>query len=178
MSRVGKLPITPPDGVTLTAEGNVFTATGKLGTLSCAIPSSVQYSFDENHVLTFTRLGDRPQQRADHGLARALVNNMVVGVSQGFTKSLELEGTGYKWEVRGESVVLTVGYSHQISVPLPKGISCNIRGSFCDITGIDKQQVGFVAAQIRRVRKVEPYKGKGIRYRGEFVRRKAGKAGA
>jgi large subunit ribosomal protein L6 len=178
MSRVGKLPITLPEGVTLTAEGNVFTAKGKLGTLSCAVPPSVQYSFDDAGVLTFTRLGDKPQQRADHGLARALVNNMVVGVSAGFMKTLELEGTGYKWEVRGNGLLLTVGYSHQVTVPLPEGITCNVRSGICEIIGIDKQLVGFVAAQIRRVRKVEPYKGKGIRYKGEFVRRKAGKAGA
>lgn len=177
MSRVGKKPITLPDGVELTVDGVLFTVKGKLGTLSCTIPAGVLHEVDGD-TLTFSRQGDKPQQRADHGLARALVNNMVVGVSEGFKKALELEGTGYKWEVRGESLLLTVGYSHQVTVPLPAGIKCEVRGSNCEVSGIDKQLVGFIAAQIRRVRKVEPYKGKGIRYKGEFVRRKAGKAGA
>lgn len=177
MSRVGKKPIVLPAGVELKAEANVFTVKGKLGELSCTIPASVQYAIDGG-TITFSRLGDRPQQRADHGLARALVNNMVVGVSEGFKKVLELEGTGYKWELRGAGIMLTVGYSHQITIPLPGGIKCEIRGGTCEVSGIDKQLVGFVAAQIRDVKRVEPYKGKGIRYRGEFVRRKAGKAGA
>jgi large subunit ribosomal protein L6 len=177
MSRVGNKPITIPDGVELKADGVLFTAKGKLGELSCTIPESVSYGFEDN-VLSFSRSGNRPQQRADHGLARALVNNLVVGVTEGFRKTLELEGTGYKWEVRGQEVVLTIGYSHLVHVPIPAGIKCEIKGSACEVSGIDKQVVGFVAAQIRRVRKVEPYKGKGIRYRGEYVRRKAGKAGA
>jgi large subunit ribosomal protein L6 len=177
MSRVGKKPIVLPEGVELSTEANVFTVKGKLGQLSCTIPPDVQYMIDGG-TLTFSRLGDRPQQRADHGLARALVNNMVVGVSEGFKKILEMEGTGYKWEVRGSSVVLTVGFSHQVTIPLPEGIKCEIRSGTCELSGIDKQLVGFVAAQIRDVKKVEPYKGKGIRYKGEFVRRKAGKAGA
>jgi large subunit ribosomal protein L6 len=177
MSRVGKKPITLPDGVALSIDGTLFTAKGKLGELSCTIPASVQHDFTDN-VLTFSRLGDKPQQRADHGLARALVNNLVVGVSEGFTKALELEGTGYKWELRGNSVVLTVGFSHQVTIDLPEGIKCEIRGGNLVVSGIDKQVVGFIAAQIRRVKKVEPYKGKGIRYKGEYVRRKAGKAGA
>jgi large subunit ribosomal protein L6 len=177
MSRVGNKPVLLPEGVELAAEGNLFTAKGRLGTLSCVIPAGVEYSIADG-VAAFCRRGDKPQQRADHGLARALVNNLVVGVHEGFRKALEMEGTGYKWEVRGQSVLLTMGYSHQVTVPLPAGVQCEIRGGTCEVSGIDKQQVGFIAAQIRRVRKVEPYKGKGIRYRGEYVRRKAGKAGA
>lgn len=177
MSRVGNKPIFIPADVELKTDGPLFTAKGKLGEISCVIPATVDYAVNEG-TLTFSRRGDRPQQRADHGLARALVNNLVVGVTEGFKKILELEGTGYKWEVRGKEVLLTIGYSHPVLVPIPDGIKCEIRGGVCEVSGIDKQLVGFVAAQIRRVRKVEPYKGKGIRYRGEYVRRKAGKAGA
>ncbi|MCC7478623.1 50S ribosomal protein L6 [bacterium] len=177
MSRVGNKVITVPAGVELKAEGVNFSAKGPLGSLSTVIPASVSYSFEEG-ALRFSRDGNRPQERADHGLARALVNNLVVGVTQGFSKILELEGTGYKWEVRGRQVVMNMGYSHTITIDLPEGVNCEIKGSVCEVKGIDKQVVGFIAAAIRRVRKVEPYKGKGIRYRGEFVRRKAGKAGA
>jgi large subunit ribosomal protein L6 len=177
MSRVGNKLIRIPDGVALTADGVIFTAKGPLGEQSCTIPASVEYKFDGGE-LSFSRLGDRPQQRADHGLARALVNNLVVGVTSGFKRVLELEGTGYKWEVRGSEVVMTLGFSHQVIVPVPAGIKVEIRGGTCEVSGIDKQLVGFIAAQIRKCKKVEPYKGKGIRYQGEFVRRKAGKAGA
>jgi len=177
MSRVGKKPIAIPDGVTVAGEGTQFTVKGKLGELSCMVPGSVTYTISDGAIV-FARQGDRPQQRADHGLARALVNNMILGVTEGFRKTLELEGTGYKWEIRGSEIVLTVGYSRPIAIAIPAGVKCEIRGSTCDVSGADKQLVGFIAAQIRRVRKVEPYKGKGIRYRGEFVRRKAGKAGA
>lgn len=177
MSRVGNKIITLPDGVELTVKGNIFTAKGKLGELSTQIPVSVEHSREEG-TIHFTRLGDRPQQRADHGLARALVNNLVVGVSEGFKKVLELEGTGYKWEVRGRAIVLTVGYSHPVQVDLPEGINAEIKGGTCTISGTDKQAVGFIAAQVFKVRPVEPYKGKGIRYQGQYVRRKAGKAGA
>jgi large subunit ribosomal protein L6 len=103
---------------------------------------------------------------------------MVVGVTDGFKRVLELEGTGYKWEVRPDKIYMTLGYSHPVEIPLPKGITAEIKGGTCTISGADKQEVGFIASKIRRSRKVEPYKGKGIRYKGEFVRRKAGKAGA
>jgi large subunit ribosomal protein L6 len=177
MSRVGNKIIFIPDGVALSTQGNVFTAKGKLGELSVAIPDGLDFT-NEDGQLHFTRRGDKPQQRSDHGLARALVNNVVVGVSEGFKKVLELEGTGYKWDVRGREVVLTVGYSHPVSIKLPEGINAEIKGGTCTVTGADKQQVGFIAAQIFRARPVEPYKGKGIRYQGQYVRRKAGKAGA
>lgn len=177
MSRVGNKVITIPAGVELKHSGTDFKVKGPLGELATVIPASVGYSYEDGQ-LRFTRDGNRPQQRADHGLARALVNNLVVGVTQGFSKILELEGTGYKWEVRGRQVVMNMGYSHTIMIDLPEGVNCEIKGSVCEVKGIDKQLVGFIAAAIRRVRKVEPYKGKGIKYRGEYVRRKAGKAGA
>lgn len=177
MSRVGNKTIDIPDSVKLTADGTRFTVKGPLGELSCEIPASVQYKIDGG-ALNFSRLGDRPQQRSDHGLARALVNNLVLGVTAGFKRGLELEGTGYKWEVKGHDVVMALGFSHQVIVPIPQGIKVEIKGSQCEVSGIDKQLVGFVAAQIRRRKPVEPYKGKGIRYQGEYVRRKAGKAGA
>ena len=177
MSRVGRKPIKLPEGVELKTDGRCITVKGKLGQLSCDIPTGVEYSV-EGGAITFARSGNRPQQRSDHGLARALVNNLVVGVTEGFQRVLELEGTGYRWEVKGDSVVLNVGFSHLITVPIPDGIKVEIKGTTCTVSGIDKQKVGFVAAQIRQAKRVEPYKGKGIRYRGEYVRRKAGKAGA
>lgn len=177
MSRVGYKPIAIPDGVELKVEGNIFHVKGKLGKLSCEVPPEVGYTIEAG-VLAFTRKGDRPQQRADHGLARALVNNMVVGVTEGYSKVLELQGVGYKWAVEGKSIALTLGYSHPVSVPVPEGIKVEIKGNLLTVSGIDKQLVGFVAASVRKCKKVEPYKGKGIRYKGEYVRRKAGKAGA
>jgi large subunit ribosomal protein L6 len=177
MSRIGNKLIVVPANVELKTEGTKFSVKGPLGSLSAEIPAGVIYKVEGGN-LSFSRESDRPQQRSDHGLARALVNNLIVGVTQGFSKVLELEGTGYKWEVRGKQVAMNMGYSHQIMIDLPEGVSCEIKGSSCEVKGIDKQVVGFIAAKIRRVRKVEPYKGKGIKYRGEYVRRKAGKAGA
>jgi len=176
MSRVGNKPIHVPSSVEITMEGSEFTVKGPRGELRCTIPSSVKYDLD-NGVLKFSRDGNRPQQRSDHGLSRAMVNNLVVGVTEGFTKQLELFGTGYKWEVAGQEVVLNVGHSHPVKIPIPDGISVEIKGMRCEVGGIDKQAVGFVAAQIRKCRPVEPYKGKGIHYVGEYVRRKPGKAG-
>jgi large subunit ribosomal protein L6 len=177
MSRVGNKIIFIPDGVDVKFDGNVVTAKGKLGEQTVTFPTSVSYTHEDGQI-SFSRTSDRPQQRSDHGLARALVNNAIVGVSEGFKKILELEGTGYKWEVRGREVVLTVGYSHPVVIPLPEGVNAESKGGIMTISGPDKQLVGFVAAQIFDKKRVEPYKGKGIRYQGQFVRRKAGKAGA
>jgi large subunit ribosomal protein L6 len=160
--------------VELRADGRTFSVKGKLGELSCEIPVGITYEVSEGTV-SFARPSERPQDRAYHGLARALVNNLVVGVTEGFKRILELEGTGYKWEVRGDKVYMTLGYSHPVEVALPKGVSAEIKGSQCTVSGSDKQMVGFIASKIRRSRKVEPYKGKGIRYQGEYARRKAGK---
>ncbi|MBN2083036.1 50S ribosomal protein L6 [bacterium] len=176
MSRVGNKPIQIPSGVEVSTAENLFTVKGPKGQLECTIPPAVRYQIEDG-VITFKRDGDRPQQRADHGLARALVNNLVVGVTEGFSKNLELTGTGYKWEVQGKDVVLNVGFSHPVRLPIPEGISVDIKGIRCEVAGIDKQKVGFMAAQIRGTKPVEPYKGKGIHYVGEFIRRKAGKSG-
>ena len=176
MSRVGNKPITIPSSVTIELDGTNVKVKGPKGELSCLIPDTVSHELNEG-VLTFSRKGNRPQLRANHGLARALVNNLVIGVTEGFKKGLEMAGTGYKWEVRGKEVVLNVGFSHAVHIAIPDGISIEIAGMRCAIEGIDKQLVGFVAAQIRRVRPPEPYKGKGIKYAGEIIRRKAGKAG-
>jgi large subunit ribosomal protein L6 len=176
MSRVGNKPIQIPSGVAVDTAGTVFNVKGQLGELSCTIPASVKYAINDG-VITFSRDGDRPQQRADHGLARALVRNCVEGVTTGFKKNLELSGTGYKWEVRGNKVALNVGYSHTVEVPIPDGIKVVINGVRCEVSGCDKQAVGFTAAQIKRWKSVEPYKGKGILYAGQFVRRKEGKGG-
>ena len=177
MSRVGNKIIKLPDGVDVQFDGTTVTAKGKLGTQTVTIPASVSYT-QEDGTITFSRSGDRPQQRSDHGLARALVSNAVVGVSEGFKKVLEIEGTGYRWEVRGRDVVLTVGYSHPVVIHLPEGINAEVKGGTLTVSGPDKHMVGFVAARIFDRKRVEPYKGKGIRYQGQFVRRKAGKAGA
>lgn len=176
MSRVGNKPITIPAGVELSIDGTTVHVKGPGGALSCVIPGTVGHTI-KGDVLSFSRSGDRPQERANHGLARALVNNMVVGVTDGFKKQLELEGIGYKWEVRGKEVVMNVGFSHPVVIPIPDGIEVKIGGIRCEISGIDKQVVGFIAAQIRGAKPPEPYKGKGIHYVGEYVRRKAGKAG-
>lgn len=177
MSRVGNKPIFIPDGVDVKTTDNLFEVKGPLGALSCVIPPTTIYRIEDG-VIGFSRPSNKPQDRADHGLARALVNNLVEGVTKGFSKTLELEGTGYKWEVRGNKMVLTVGYSHPVEIDIPDGISLEITGMRCIVKGIDKHLVGFVSAQIFRKKPVEPYKGKGIRYQGQFVRRKAGKSGA
>ncbi len=177
MSRVGNKPIFIPDGVDVKTTGNAFEVKGKLGTLSCTIPPTIVYKIEDG-TISFSRPSNKPQDRANHGLSRALVNNLVVGVTNGFSKTLELEGTGYKWEVRGKKMVLTVGYSHPVEIDIPDGINIEITGMRCIVSGIDKHLVGFISAQIFRKKPVEPYKGKGIRYQGQYVRRKAGKSGA
>jgi large subunit ribosomal protein L6 len=177
MSRVGNKPIKIPDGVDLSTQGQTFRAKGKLGELEFTIPDTVTYVIEDG-VLNFSRNGNKPFERAAHGLARAMVNNLIVGVSEGFKKELEIEGTGYKWEVRNNAVVLTAGFSHPVEMVIPAGLTVEIKGGNCAISGIDKQVVGFFAAQLKRKKPVEPYKGKGIRYKGQYVRRKAGKAGA
>ena len=177
MSRVGNKPIFIPDGVDVKTKDNLFEVKGKLGELSCIIPPTIIYKIEDG-VISFSRPSNKPQDRANHGLSRALVNNLVEGVTKGFSKTLELEGTGYKWEVRGDKMILTAGFSHAVEIDIPKDITIEITGMRCVVSGIDKHQVGFIAAQIFRKKPVEPYKGKGIRYQGQYVRRKAGKSGA
>ncbi|MCX7936900.1 MAG: 50S ribosomal protein L6 [Chlorobi bacterium] len=176
MSRVGRKPLEIPAGVTVTLNGAVLTAKGPLGELQMTIPDGITCQREGNY-LTFHRVSDEKHLRALHGTTRALAANILTGVSKGFEKQLELHGVGYKAELRGKNLVLTVGYSHPVVFIPPDGIQIAVASpTQVSIKGIDRQLVGEVAAVIRRVRPPEPYKGKGIRYAGEYVRRKAGKA--
>ncbi len=178
MSRVGKQPIAIPDGVSVSFDDGVCSVTGPKGELSEAIRSEVRVSIADGEVVV-TRPNDQPQVRALHGLSRALIQNMVVGVTDGFRKSLELRGTGYRAQMQGSALVLSVGFSHQVEMQPIDGASfeCETQ-TLVHVDGISKQVVGQQAALVRRVRPPEPYHGKGIRYLGEFVRQKAGKAKA
>ncbi|MEZ5407953.1 MAG: 50S ribosomal protein L6 [Acidimicrobiales bacterium] len=178
MSRIGKAPIPVPDGVQVDVKGNALTVTGPKGTLSHTIPESVEVSLDDS-VLTVTRANDERRSRALHGLTRSLVNNMVIGVSQGFRKDLEIVGVGYRAAANNPTqITLALGFSHPVVVHAPDGITFEVpEPTKIGVIGIDKQAVGQVAATIRAWREPEPYKGKGVRYAGERVLRKAGKAG-
>ena len=178
MSRIGKMPIVLPDGVKVTINGNHVVVSGEKGTLEQSFRPEMTID-EDNGVLTVERPTESNQNRAYHGLTRSLLNNMVVGVSEGFERRLEVEGVGYRAEMMGKNLVLNVGYSHPVEVEAPKDVSFEVenRGKLIIVRGIDKQVVGEICAQIRKVRPPEPYKGKGIRYQGEYVRRKAGKAG-
>ena len=184
MSRIGRAPISVPAKVNVTWTGeNLVTVRGPKGELSYQVDPDLTLKLDGS-TLTLSRPSDGREHREKHGLYRTLVNNMVVGVTEGYTKRLEIHGVGYRAAKVGENLVIQVGYSHPLEVQPPKGISFTIDGidpatkaTKLSVNGIDKQLVGEVAATIRRLRKPEPYKGKGIRYAGEAVRRKAGKAG-
>jgi large subunit ribosomal protein L6 len=177
MSRIGRLPIEIPAGVTVTADGQLVTVKGPKGELSLTVASPIQARVEENQVLV-TRPDDERESRSLHGLTRTLIANQIIGVTQGYSKSLEVVGTGYRVQAKGSNVEFALGYSHPITVEPPAGISFTVEGNNkLTVSGIDKQAVGEVAANIRKLRKPEPYKGKGVRYAGEVVRRKAGKAG-
>lgn len=178
MSRIGKMPIALPDGVKVTISGNHVVVSGKNGKLEQSFRPEMSISEDDG-VITITRPNDSNQSKAYHGLTRALINNMVVGVNEGFERRLEVEGVGYRAEMQGQDLVLNVGYSHPVVMEPPENTSFEVesRGKLIIVKGIDKQVVGEICAQIRKVRPPEPYKGKGIRYQGEYIRRKAGKAG-
>ena len=176
MSRIGKLPIPLPTGVTVSVtEGNKVTVKGPLGELSDAFSPELAIVVEDNQVLV-SRPSDARQHRALHGLTRSLVANMVEGVTQGFSKRLEIQGVGYRAEKQGTGLLLRLGYSHPVTVQPREGITLEVEGNTnIIIKGADKQAVGQTAAEIRQLRKVEPYRGKGIRYAGERIRRKAGK---
>jgi large subunit ribosomal protein L6 len=175
MSRIGKLPVELPSGVEVQIEGSEVTVTGPKGTLSQAIPSSITVR-REDRTVRVERPDDEREHRAMHGLARTLVHNMVEGVTKGFSKQLEIQGVGYRVQAQGKDLVFSLGYSHTIQVKAPEGITFEVpTPTRVSVNGIDKQQVGQVAAEIRALRKPDPYKGKGVRYAGEQVRRKAGK---
>jgi len=178
MSRIGKLPIVIPSGVTVTVEeGNSVTVKGAKGTLSRKLPTDMNIA-QEDGQLVIKRPDDKKRSKAMHGLTRTLINNMVVGVTDGYTKRLEINGTGYRAAKNGKKLTLSLGYSHPVEMIDPDGITSEVEGNNkITITGIDKEKVGQYAANIRSKRPPEPYKGKGIKYDTERIRRKAGKAG-
>ena len=177
MSRIGKEPITVPDGIKVSLGGRVFTAEGPKGKVSEKFVPRVEVAIDDG-VIRVTRHGDSGTDRAMHGLMRALLANAVKGVAEGFSKTLEINGVGYKAEVQGKKVVFALGYSHPVHYAIPDGISIEIdKNNRVTVSGADRQQVGQVSAEIRSLRKPEPYKGKGIKYSDEIIRRKVGKAG-
>lgn len=177
MSRIGKLPIQIPSGVTITVDQDAIVVTGPKGTLSQQNLSHVTVAATDS-VATVTRKSDEKVARAQHGLMRALVNNMVNGVSKGFEKKLELNGVGYRVSGGGQALNMTLGFSHPVEYKAPQGIQFTVEKNLITVSGIDKQQVGQVAAEVRALKKPEPYKGKGIKYIDEVIVRKAGKAGA
>jgi large subunit ribosomal protein L6 len=184
MSRIGRAPISVPAKVqVIWTDENLVTIKGPKGELSCQVDPALTLELEEG-TLMVKRPSDSKEHKAKHGLYRTLINNMVEGVTKGYTKQLEIHGVGYRAARVGENLVIQVGYSHPVEVQPPKGITFSVDGvdpatkaTKLSVSGIDKQLVGEIAAQIRRIRKPEPYKGKGIRYAGEAIRRKAGKAG-
>ena len=178
MSRIGRKPVTVPKGVTLQVEGNSVAVKGPRGELRRSLHPEMQIALDKDQF-TVARPSEEKRHKALHGLTRTLVQNMVDGVSKGFSKTLEIQGVGYKAETKPYGVNLIVGYSHPVKYEAPKGIKISVdNNTVVKIEGADKELVGQVAAELRAVRAPEPYKGKGIRYQGEHVRRKAGKTGA
>lgn len=177
MSRIGRLPIEIPAGVTVALNGRSVTVKGPKGVLELTVADPIEVAVQENQVLV-TRPDDERESRALHGLTRTLIHNNILGVTEGYSKALEIVGTGYRVAQKGAAVEFALGFSHPVTVEPPAGITLTVEGNTrLTVSGIDKQAVGEAAANIRKIRKPEPYKGKGIRYAGEVVRRKAGKAG-
>ncbi|HSX47772.1 MAG TPA: 50S ribosomal protein L6 [Patescibacteria group bacterium] len=176
MSRIGKQPIKLPSGVTFDVNNDVFIVTGTKGTLTLPKLDGISVSKEEEQIIV-KRVNDEAINRARHGLMRSLINNMVVGVSQGYEKKLEINGVGYRAQLQGEDLKLNVGFSHDVLYKIPEGIKAQIEQNVITISGIDKQKVGQAAAEIRALKKPEPYKGKGIKYADERIIRKSGKSG-
>ena len=177
MSRIGRLPIEIPAGVTVAADGQAVSVKGPKGELNLTVASPIEVSIEDGQLLV-TRPDDERASRSLHGLTRTLIANQIIGVTTGYSKGLEIVGTGFRVQAKGASLEFALGYSHSITVDPPAGISFAVEGNTkLTVHGIDKQAVGEVAANIRKLRKPEPYKGKGVRYAGEVVRRKAGKSG-
>jgi large subunit ribosomal protein L6 len=177
MSRIGRLPIPVPSGVDVTIDGRTVTVKGPKGTLSRALHPDMTVSREDGTIVV-TRPTEQKTHKQLHGLTRTLVNNMVVGVTDGYRKGLEITGVGYRAALSGKKLQLNLGYSHQIEIDPPEGITFEVEGpTRLAVVGIDKELVGQIAAKVRATRKPEPYKGKGVRYAGEYIRRKAGKAG-
>jgi large subunit ribosomal protein L6 len=178
MSRIGKLPIPVPSGVDVTIDGRDVTVKGPKGILSHTVVEPITVARGDDGVLLVSRPDDHRDSKARHGLTRTLVANMVTGVTTGYEKTLEIVGVGYRVQARGSNLEFALGYSHPVPVEAPAGISFEVQSpTRFVVRGIDKQQVGEVAAKIRKLRKPDPYKGKGVRYQGEVVRRKVGKSG-
>jgi large subunit ribosomal protein L6 len=178
MSRIGRMPITVPGGVDVALDGSEVTVKGPKGTLSHKVASPITVQRTDDGTITVTRPDDERVSRSLHGLTRTLIANMVIGVTQGYEKKLEIVGTGYRVQARGSNLEFALGYSHSITVEPPAGVSFAVEApTRFSVSGIDKQAVGEVAANLRKLRKPDPYKGKGVRYAGEVVKRKVGKAG-
>lgn len=176
MSRIGKLPIDIPSGVTITVEPDTIIVAGSKGTLEQFTMPGITVKQEENQLIV-SRADEQPGTRAKHGLMRSLINNMVEGVTKGFSKQLELNGVGYRVAMVGADLKLNIGLSHDVTFKIPPGVTASVEQNIMTISGISKQQVGQVAAQIRELKKPEPYKGKGIKYVGERIIRKSGKSG-
>ncbi|GAB3005487.1 50S ribosomal protein L6 [Amycolatopsis acidiphila] len=178
MSRIGKLPIPVPSGVEVTIDGQHIAVKGPKGTLSHTIAEPIIVERDEDGTLQVKRPDDERESKALHGLTRTLVNNLVVGVTDGYEKKLEIHGVGYRVQAKGKDLEFALGYSHPVLIEAPEGITFKVETpTRFSVSGIDKQQVGQTAAVIRRLRRPDPYKGKGLRYEGERIRRKVGKTG-
>lgn len=178
MSRIGRMPVAIPQGVDVRSDGGFVRVKGPKGELASRVPPGIAVEIEKGEV-RFARSSDEPQQRAWHGLIRSLVANSVEGVTKGFTRDLEIVGVGYKAEVKGKTIVFTLGYSHPIHFPIPDGIQVvlDAKAGKLAVSGADRQKVGQTAAEIRKLRVPDPYKAKGIKYAGEYIRRKVGKAG-
>ena len=176
MSRIGKLPIEIPSGVTITVDSDAITVAGPKGTLSQFTMPGITVSVEGN-LATVTRASDEREHRSKHGLMRTLVSNMVTGVATGFSKQLELNGVGYRVAVEGNRVKMALGFSHEVLYQIPEGITVGVEQNIITVSGMSKQHVGQVAAEIRSLKKPEPYKGKGLKYVGERIIRKSGKSG-
>ena len=176
MSRIGKNPITIPAGVDVKLDGNVITVKGAKGTLTQKIRQEITVKIEGNEIVV-ARINDEKTARSLHGLTRTLIANMIEGVSNGFKKELEINGIGYRAEVKGNALWMKIGFSHDVTMKAPEGITVEVNGNKVTISGADKQKVGQFAAEIREKRPPEPYKGKGIKYVDEYIRRKEGKAG-
>lgn len=178
MSRIGKLPIQVPAGVDVTIDGRTVAVKGPKGSLSHTVAAPIEVAKGEDNVLVVSRPNDERQNKALHGLSRTLVANMITGVTQGYSKALEISGVGYRVQAKGSNLEFSLGYSHPILVEAPEGITFKVESATkLSVEGIDKQKVGEVAANIRKLRKPDPYKAKGVKYAGEVIRRKVGKAG-
>ncbi|MEO6879559.1 MAG: 50S ribosomal protein L6 [Mycobacteriaceae bacterium] len=178
MSRIGKIPVTVPSGVDVTIEGQNVTVKGPKGTLATTISAPIVITRGEDGLLEVSRPDDERRSRSLHGLSRTLVANMVVGVTDGYTRNMEIYGVGYRVVLKGSTLEFALGFSHPVPIEAPEGITFTVETpTRFSISGIDKQQVGQIAANIRRLRRPDPYKGKGVRYAGEVIRRKVGKTG-